>query len=59
MLMVFPLGLTVLTSDVGVSDPVSRSLLRIEMTSSQESSPTAHIFVFFGGAKTDVEVGWS
>lgn len=45
MLIVFPSGLMVLISEVGVSVPVSRSLLRIDMTSSQESSPTAHIFV--------------
>lgn len=45
MLIVFPSGLLVLIRVVGVSVPVSRSLFRIEMRSSQESRPTAHTFV--------------
>lgn len=49
--MAFPLGLDVPMSAVGVSVPVSRSLLRIEMTSSQESSPTAQIFLVLNGVQ--------
>lgn len=62
MFIVFPSGLSVFMSVVGVSVPVSKSLLKIEITSSQESSPTTQAFNMQtqeqrrGGGQKDVVV---